>query len=74
MRVESKQQHCLGGHSVRASAMGRIMKATEDWGNMHVWGSVPVDTGREMGIGKFQCWCNSEESPFILCFCVSRRR
>ena len=24
--------------------MGSIMKAADDWGNMHVWGRVPVDT------------------------------
>ena len=38
------QQWSLGGHSVRASAMGSIMKAAEDWGKMHVWGRIPVDT------------------------------
>ena len=46
MSVRSKQQHSLGGHSVRASDMGSIMKAADDWGNIHVWGSVPVDTVR----------------------------
>ena len=38
------RQAFFGGHSVRASDMGSIMKAAEDWGNMHVCGRVPVET------------------------------
>ena len=58
------EQCFSGGQEVRVSAAGRIMKAAEERGKMHVWGRVPVDTvGRgagemihllvRMGVGTF---------------------
>ena len=43
-----EQQWSVGGQTVRVSAAGRIMKAAEERGNIHVWGRVPVETGRKL--------------------------